>query len=232
MEKQNVATDPVSFWSCLVVPSTTQLADSGQRQDSGAGAGPSPWIWIVSSCFLVLMGSWHLQLKHLPCALKQQPLAPFPPHPHPTTLPFYAAFGVESPYRPCMAHRAPHLRRTKPLAFSFLKIHSQFLLWCCSEAFGLQFEWAEMTACCLLGGDCGCGVSWEHAHLATICPCRCHVSLLGSGTWVEMLSVLENGQELPAAISVGGHRRIKGGKGCRRLHGFSHCDMNGHCPRR
>jgi hypothetical protein len=32
-----------------------------------------------------------------------------------------------------------------------------------------------------------------------------------------MLSVVENGQESRAAVSVGGHRKIKGGKGFRGL---------------
>jgi hypothetical protein len=90
-------------------------------------------------CFQVLMGSWRLQLKHLPGALKQ-PLAPCPHTPIPPALAFCVAFGVQRPYHPLMAHRAPRLPRTQPLAFSFLKIHSQFLLLCCSQAFRLQFE--------------------------------------------------------------------------------------------
>jgi hypothetical protein len=144
VEKQSVATDPISFWSCLVVPTITQLADPRQGQESGWCRAEDLNV-NCEPCFLVLMGSWHLQLKRLPHALKQ-PLASCPHTP----------------------------------------IHSQFLLLCCSEAFQLPFEWAEMIACCLLGGDCGCGVGWEHAHLATTCPCRW---LLG-GSQISLFSPL------------------------------------------
>jgi hypothetical protein len=90
-----------------------------------------------------------------------------------------------------------------------------------------------MTACCLLGGDCGCGVSWEHAHLATICPCRCHVSLLAQ--WCLSGNALSGGEwtGVPGCHPGRWAQDDQGWKGLQRAYhciGFPHFGMNGHRP--
>lgn len=142
----------------------------------------------MSPCFLVRVGSWHLQRQHPPRTLSSVSKSAL------HSLLFCASVwcGIQRPFHalirvdPPMAHRIPHLLRSEPSDFfsslvSFLKIHSWLLL-LNSEAFALQFEEDGLTRCLLGGGgELAGGGELEPAHLAAaVCLCRCHVILRGS----------------------------------------------------